>query len=77
MQVNMHEAKSQLSRLVEAACRGEEVIVSRRGVPAVKLVPVVKAKGKRILDQARGQVKMSPDFDQPMTDAELDEFLGL
>jgi len=43
----------------------------------VKLVPVVKAKGKRILHQARGQVKMSPDFDQPMTDAELDEFLGL
>jgi prevent-host-death family protein len=77
VKVNMHEAKSQLSRLVEAACRGEEVIVSRRGVPAVKLVPVGKAKGKRILDQARGQVKMSPDFDQPMTDAELDEFLGL
>lgn len=73
----MHEAKSQLSRLVEAACQGEEVIVSRRGVPAVKLVPVVKAKGKRILDQARGQVKMSPDFDHPMTDAEIDEFLGL
>jgi hypothetical protein len=43
----------------------------------VKLVPVVKTKGKRILDQARGQVKMSPDFDRPMTDAELDEFLGL
>ena len=73
----MHEAKSQLSRLVEAACRGEEVVVSRRGIPAVKLVPVAKAKGKQILDQASGQVKMSPDFDRPMTEVELDEFLGL
>jgi prevent-host-death family protein len=38
VKVNLHEAKSQLSRLVEAACRGEEVIIARRGVPAVKLV---------------------------------------
>ena len=77
MHVNMHAAKSQLSRLVEAACRGEEVIVSRDGVPVVKLVPILQPKDKRILGQARGQLHLSPDFDQPMSDPELDEFLGL
>ena len=75
--MNMHTAKSQLSRLVEAACRGEEVIVSRDGVPVVRLVPIVQPRGKRILGQARGQVHLSPDFDQPMSDREIDEFLGL
>lgn len=77
VQVNMHEAKSQLSRLVEAACRGEEVIVSRGGVPLVRLVPIMRPNGKRILGQARGQVHLSPDFDRPMSDAEIDEFAGL
>ncbi|MCS6787133.1 MAG: type II toxin-antitoxin system prevent-host-death family antitoxin [Thiobacillaceae bacterium] len=40
MQVNMHEAKSQLSRLVRAALAGEEVIIAQHGVPVVRLVPV-------------------------------------
>ena len=73
----MHEAKSQLSRLVEAACRGEEVIVSRDGVPVVKLVPIQRPAGRRVLGQARGQVHLSPDFDAPMSERDLDEFLGL
>jgi antitoxin (DNA-binding transcriptional repressor) of toxin-antitoxin stability system len=72
----VHGAKSQLSRLVEAACCGEEVIICRDGVPVVKLVPITQPKAKRILGQARGLVQVSPDFDQPMSDAELDEFLG-
>ena len=72
----MHAAKSLLSRLVEAACRGEEVIVSRDGVPLVKLVPVLQPKGKRILGQARGQVHLSPDFDRPMSDHEARRVLG-
>lgn len=38
--INMHDAKSQLSKLVEAACAGEEVIIARNGHPAVKLVPI-------------------------------------
>jgi len=40
MQVNMLEAKNQLSRLVRAAQAGEEVVIAQRGIPAVKLVPV-------------------------------------
>ena len=73
----MHAAKSLLSRLLEAACRGEEVIVSRAGALLVKLIPVLQPKGKRMLGQARGQVQLAPDFDQPMSDHEVDEFWGL
>ena len=72
----MHEAKSQLSRLVEAACHGEEVILSRNGVPLVRLQPIEQPQAKRELGLARGQFTMSPDFDHPMGEAELDEFLG-
>jgi prevent-host-death family protein len=44
---NVHEAKTNLSQLIEAALRGEEVIIARRGVPAVKLVPAEAPKDKR------------------------------
>jgi prevent-host-death family protein len=40
MQVNMHEAKSQLSRLVDRAQAGEEIVIARAGAPAVRLVPI-------------------------------------
>lgn len=49
-QVNMHEAKTHLSKLVERAAGGEEIVISRAGKPAAKLVPMPQAKpGKRKL----------------------------
>ena len=45
MKVNMLEAKSQLSKLVEAALQGEEVVIARAGIPAVRLVPVAPKAG--------------------------------
>ena len=47
MQVNMLDAKSQLSRLVKAALEGEDVIIANKGIPAVKLVPVASAQPTR------------------------------
>ncbi len=47
MQVNMLDAKSQLSRLVKAALEGEDVIIANNGIPAVKLVPVANAQPTR------------------------------
>jgi prevent-host-death family protein len=75
MQVNMHEAKSRLSQLVESVCRGEEVYIARNGVPVAKIVPVAH-RGKRVLGAAKDLIDISEDFYRPMTDAELDEFLG-
>lgn len=66
----MHEAKTELSRLVERALAGEDVVIARAGVPVVRLVPVA-AQGKRKLGQWKGRVKLSDDFDAPLTGEEL------
>ncbi len=60
-QVNMHEAKTHLSKLVERVEGGEEIVISRAGKPAAKLVPVPKL-GPRKLGGWEGKVWISPDF---------------
>lgn len=71
MQVNVHEAKSQLSKLIEAALRGEDVVIARNNLPAVRLQPLPQPKGKfrfGILPELAGTV---PDFLEPMSEEEL------
>lgn len=68
--INMHEAKTNLSKLVEEAEAGEEIVLARAGKPVVKLVPVVALKRRR-LGQWKGRVKMSDDFDAPLPESEL------
>lgn len=70
--VNMHEAKSQLSKLVAQAEAGEEIIIARDGRPAVRLTPVLAepTPAARALGAWRGQVWMSDDFDDPMPELE-------
>jgi prevent-host-death family protein len=62
--VNMHDAKTQLSRLVAAASAGEEVVIARAGKPVAKLVPYRERKKPRELDFLRGKVKILPGFDE-------------
>jgi len=62
MQVNMHEAKSQLSRLVELVLKGEEVIIARAGKPVAKLVPYRKSF-QRVPGRLKGRIEIAPDFD--------------
>ena len=69
MQVNMHEAKSQLSKLIEKALAGEEVIIARNNVPAVRLEAVPSTKSTRKLGAMQGLIKyMADDFDEPLDD---------
>jgi prevent-host-death family protein len=70
MQVNMHEAKTQLSRLVQRATAGEEVVIAKAGVPQVKLVPVTEPTKSRAPGAMRGQIWIAPDFDD--YDAEIE-----
>lgn len=63
MQVNTHEAKTQLSKLLDRAAAGEEIIIARAGRPVARLVPFREERGKRRSGQWRGQVWLSPDFD--------------
>ena len=73
--VDMEEAKTDLVRLVERALRGEEVVIARAGVPAVRLVPLVN-RGPRKLGQWRGQVRMAETFDEPLDNVDLDVWEG-
>ncbi len=64
--VNVHEAKTHLSRLLEQVAQGEEVVIAKSGRPVARLVAVKGQVGRREPGSARGQVKMSEDFDAPL-----------
>ena len=60
---NIHEAKSQLSKLVERALAGEEVIIAKAGKPAVRLTPIRSDQSDRQGGQWKGRVRIANDFD--------------
>lgn len=62
MQVNMHDAKSQLSRLGRLAWEGEEIVIARAGEPWLRLTPYRERLEERKLGGMEGQFRMSPDF---------------
>jgi prevent-host-death family protein len=63
--VNIHEAKTHLSRLIERVEAGEEVVIARAGRPVARLVPFRTRVRPRRPGIWRGQVLMAPDFDAP------------
>jgi prevent-host-death family protein len=60
---NIHEAKSQLSKLVDRAIEGEEMIIARAGKPVVRLAPVRDSEPPRKGGQWKGKVRIADDFD--------------
>ena len=62
--VNVHEAKTELSRLLEEVEGGERVIIARAGEPVAMLVPYKAASRRRRLGQFEGQAKIHDDFDE-------------
>lgn len=73
VQVGVHEAKTHLSRLLARVSAGEEVVITRSGVPVAKLVAVERS-GKRRLGQDQGLFTIPPDFDDQLPDEILDLF---
>ena len=71
--VNVHEAKTHLSRLIQKALAGEEVTIAKAGKPLVKLTPVEEKK-MPILGSARGTITLLPGWDDDMTEEELKEW---
>lgn len=61
--VNVHAAKTNLSRLLERAEAGEEIVIGRAGKPVAKLVPYVPERPKRIFGRLKGQIVIHGDFD--------------
>jgi prevent-host-death family protein len=68
LQVNIHEAKTNLSKLIPKVVDGEEVIIAKGNKPLVKMTIIDELKPKRKLGTAKGKIKISDDFDEPLED---------
>jgi prevent-host-death family protein len=75
-QVNLHEAKTHLSRLVDDVAAGEEIVIAKAGKPVAKLVPIASNLEPRHLGSMPGKIWMADDFDAPLPPEVLADFLG-
>jgi prevent-host-death family protein len=73
--INIHDAKTHLSRIVEEVAAGAEVLIAKAGKPMAKLVPLNKTKAIRF-GLLKGKVSISDDFDAPLADDVLASFEG-
>ena len=73
-QVNLHAAKTSLSRLVDEAVDGEEIIIAKAGKPLVRLMPVARGSTRRGFGADRGKIRICKDFDAPLPPAVLRAF---
>jgi len=71
MEVNIHEAKTHFSRLLERVALGEEVIIAKAGTPVAKLVPLKKTAKKRVFGSAKGEFSVPDNFNDP--DPEIED----
>ena len=74
--INIHEAKTHLSRLAEDVAAGEEIIVAKAGKPKMKLVPIDSGKKEIKFGALKGKVQISKDFDAPLPPEIIDSFEG-
>lgn len=72
--INIHEAKTHLSRLLIRVANGEEIIIARAGKPVARLVPVIDRLERRKPGTAEGKVTIGEDFDSPLPENILGEF---
>mgnify|MGYP000134074609 CR=1 FL=1 len=74
MEVNIHEAKTHLSRLLEQVLAGEDVVIAKSGRPIARLVPIQGPLP--VLGDAHGQVVFKPGWDDALTDKEINDLFG-
>ena len=72
--VNVHEAKTHLSRLLERVAAGEEILISKAGKPMAKLTPFYKPQANRVPGLDKGVIQIPDDFDAPLPDDVLELF---
>ncbi|MGH2785549.1 MAG: type II toxin-antitoxin system Phd/YefM family antitoxin [Actinomycetota bacterium] len=75
-EVNVYEAKTHLSRLLDRAAEGEEIVITRHGRPVARLGPIRGQMKSRKLGSMRGRIRMSDDFDAPLPEEILAAFEG-
>jgi prevent-host-death family protein len=74
--INIHQAKTQLSRLVERAAGGEEIVIAKSGKPVARLVPYILKNEPRRPGYLRGKIRIKKSFDQPLPKELLASFEG-
>lgn len=74
--INIHEAKTHLSRLLEEVAAGEEIIIAKAGKPMARLVPLGVMPKRRQLGIFKAQLNVPDDFDAPLPDEVLASFEG-
>jgi prevent-host-death family protein len=74
LKINIHDAKTQFSRLLTRVSEGEEVIIAKAGKPIARLTPIEERPKKRIPGSAKGKVVITKDFDEPLPDYILEAF---
>lgn len=72
--VNIHEAKTHLSKLLARVSVGEEIIIAKAGRPVARLAPLEKTPARRVAGSAVGEVALKPDFDAPLPDDVIEAF---
>lgn len=70
-QFSVHDAKTNLSRLIADALAGGDVVIARGSVPVVRLVPI-EPRGRRLFGALKGKIAMDARFDDPLPESELD-----
>ena len=75
-QVNIHEAKTHLSRLVERAAGGEDIVIAKAGKPLAKLVRFEAPRVPRKPGALKGRIKIATDFDAPLPESIARAFRG-
>lgn len=75
MSVNVHEAKTHLSRLLARVAAGEEIVISRAGTPVARLVPARRGRGRRRPGRFVGRGRVAEDFNAPLPAQVLAQFL--
>lgn len=74
--VNVHEAKTHLSRILDRVAAGEEIVIAKSGKPVARLVPIASHRNSRTPGSHKNLVRVSDDFDAPLPDGILDVFEG-
>ena len=74
--VNVHEAKTHLSRLLRRVAAGEEIVIAKAGTPVARLVPAGEPRRERVLGTEKGRIRVAEDFDAPLPPEVLAAFEG-
>jgi prevent-host-death family protein len=74
--VNIHQAKTHLSRLLQRVIAGEEVVIAKSGAPLARLVPFEQKPRQRTPGSAKGKIWIAPDFNAPLPEDILADFEG-